>query len=296
VQQADLCTCPAPIGQGQLFETGSYRRETPPPVGARPPVETAASGHLGFWYRVTPEIFLGRRGVGPLLLALDTGVLIEFVDALLELNEAALMQQPPLYGADWVNAERSEAITDVVQLWYHRDVRFLISDIYLVDSKKPLSDERLRVRHRVIRELDFDCHGLRGGTEARLPFELSDDVLAAITSDTVGCCVHPDATSGVESFPAPPSSVNWPTWIRDKQLLADALQMGAHAFLTYDEQILKRAKAFERYGIKILAPFGLLSLLDDAGELEHEYSTLIDLDTLARIWKIAADASTEASS
>lgn len=283
------CACPVDPNQLGLFDADDYYEQPPPFGGPRPPVETAASGHLGFWYRFTPEVFLGRRGVGPLLVASDTDVLIEFVDALCELDEGPFLE-PPSFSGSWSGGERAPAVVDLIHLWYHRDVRFLISETYMIDSKKPLDEHRVRIRERVVKELYFDCFGLRGGVETRLPDILDDDLREAIALDETACPIHPRLPPIATRFAGPMADIPWPTGRRDRQLVADALGRGCHVFLTYDRGILKRAAAFARCGLAIMTPAELFARLDATDELYSWYSPLIDLDTLTRIWKISESA------
>ncbi len=283
----DRCTCPVDLGQLRLFESDRVAR----PVGSGstpdhpwPWIATSADGRVGFWYRRAPEVFFGRQGIGPLLLAADTSVLIELEVTLPYFSDGSLLHGPS-YADQWPSDDRALAIQDIVQLWYFRDVRFLIGDTYPADSIKPLSERRHRTRVRIFEELGFHTFGLRGGTEVCFDRLLEDETRRQIESEIPRCTVHPEvfADQGFESVDA---STTWPTGDRDRRLVAEALEAGAHAFITFDKGVLKRRASFERHGLSILAPQDLLRAMRRSGELSHPTSDLVDIDTLTRIWTI----------
>lgn len=253
------CTCPVPREQLTLFDPGP-RTETRSGVVPRPWVATSWGQHLGFWYRHTPAVFLGRRGLGPLLISLDTGVLIEFVDAVVELGEGRLLG-PASYARTAKGDDRLMEIWNLVQLWYHRDVRFLVGETYLVDARISLPLERRAVRERVIKELNFHTYGLRGGTEIILGDDIPSWLRDVINADVVGCPVHDRYAPTQEVFEAPTESAPWPTGRRDRELLEEALQVKAHVFLTYDDGILRRARDFAPSGCRSCTPHRCLRSL-----------------------------------
>ncbi len=133
---APRCLCPPPADQMSLFTDDGYAiPHIPRPWQPRAPVTTSHCGRVGFWYRQTPQLFLGRRGAGPLILAPDTNVLIDLLNNLEDVG--GLLGTPePIFRYDW--EDRLGAIHDLLQLWYWRDIRFWISELFVYDSRKPL--------------------------------------------------------------------------------------------------------------------------------------------------------------
>jgi hypothetical protein len=79
----------------------------------------------------------------------------------------------------------------------------------------------------------------------------------------------------------------------DGELVADALRLGSHVFLTEDRGILAESRLLFSWGISVLRPGELLDALEDAGELECElggpgYELAPDLLSLSRFYAIAA--------
>lgn len=122
-------------------------------------------GRVQFDYARAPRIFGGRQGHGPLLLAPDTTELIRLVDKFDDL-EGSFGFDGRLLRGEWTDP--THALGDLFAIWFWRDVRFLIPDGYLTNSRsKPLSAERLKSRRRVLDALRADLFA-RGGV-ARKP-------------------------------------------------------------------------------------------------------------------------------
>ena len=132
-----------------------------------PRVETSTCGRPGFWRPRTPAIFGARAGVGPLLAFPDTAILISLHQ---ELDEAGAFTLRAL----WSDQESPlDALRDLAQLWWWRDVRFRVSPTHLIDARKPMTPERKIARRAAVRELEQDFHD-RGGYE---PCLLNENVV-----------------------------------------------------------------------------------------------------------------------
>ncbi len=141
---APRCACPIGADQLPLFEVEALDSS---PVRQWPAIETSACGRIGFWYRRSPSLFLGRRGVGPLILCPDTSVLIWMLENLDAVEDGGFgVPAGPLIADTW--DQPLEAIRDLLQLWFWRDVRFFVGNAHLEDSRRPLSEARRRSRAR----------------------------------------------------------------------------------------------------------------------------------------------------
>jgi hypothetical protein len=240
-----------------------------------PPTETSSCGRLGFWRERTLNVFGSRAGVGPLLIMPDTSILIAIRDQLDQVEEAAGLIGNPLWSA---RDEPVDALRDLVQLWWWRDVRFVVSPIHLVDSRKPLSEVRQRAREAAVRELDRDYFE-RGGAEV----VVGNDVHL----DDEPCALHaiPPATLSSGSLEA--GKWRWPRGVRDRQLTQAAYDEGCHVFLTTDDDILRSHVSLFPRGLAILSPTRLLEELDESGELDVNTGgdfLFPDLSTLSRLY------------
>lgn len=110
----------ATIGSRLVSELSrGLRREFAPPSGT--PV--AEGPH--FVYQDNPRLFLGRRGRGPLRVAWDTNLLIDYFEhgrALWE-NKSLPELVPGTYG------EELEGLQIVMAVWILRDIRFYATAI-----------------------------------------------------------------------------------------------------------------------------------------------------------------------
>lgn len=219
-----------------------------------PRVETSNCGRPGFWRRRTPAIFGARSGVGPLLLFPDTTILISLHQELEEVGAFTLY-------ASWSDRnEPVDALRDLVQLWWWRDVRFLVSPTHLVDARKPMTSHQKIARHAAVRELGQDFRD-RGGHEP-----LIGDQHAV---EDRPCSLHCIPVGTMPAGSAPPViDPPLPRRGRDKQLVHEALSAGCHVFVTADKKILRCHKSFFGLGLAILSPAQLLEELDEVRELD----------------------------
>lgn len=276
-----------PIDQLALFDV---RADARVPVGAAmddssalvsrssfdwPRVETSACGRPGFWRPRTPAVFGVRNGVGPLLLFPDTAILISLHQELEELGAFTLY-------ALWSDRnEPVDALRDLVQLWWWRDVRFLVSPTHLIDAQKPMTQHQKLARCASVRELGQDFYD-RGGYEPIITDQ------GAIIEDRP-CVSHSFAVAATPGGSAAPvNDPPLPGRGRDKQLVYEALAAGCHVFVTADKKILRCHKSFVNRGLAILSPVQLLENLDEAGELadcENPWSSPApDISTLGRFY------------
>jgi hypothetical protein len=107
-----------------------------------------------FVYEAGPDLFLGRRGWGPLYIAWDTNLLLDYFQF-----GSALWQGDGLPDSlGQKHAEELEGLQLLLSLWVLRDIRFVILPDSIDDAKKQLSPER---RENRIRAFDEFASALR---------------------------------------------------------------------------------------------------------------------------------------
>ena len=211
-------------------------------------------GRMGFWREATPTVFGARTGVGPLLILPDTNILIDIRQEIAEIEGGTGFVVRP----NWSRRETAvDALRDLMQLWWWRDLRFVVSQTHLADSRTLLAPERARAREAAVRELERDYFE-RGGSEVFAP----DDLPLAS-----GLCPrHTPVSSPRPSAPAP-DEWRWPPHERDRELAQDAYNAGCHVFLTTEKKILRCHEALFQRGLAVLSPIQLIQELDATGEL-----------------------------
>ncbi len=246
--------------------------------GGWPPIETSHCGRVGFWRERTPFIFGNRTGIGPLVVMPDTNILIGIRDQLEEVEGALVVH--PLWSD---RKEPVDALRDLVQLWWWRDLRLAASPMHLSDSRKPLTEARRRAREDAVRELARDFFE-RGELEA----VVSDDLCV----EDRPCPLHAIPPMNVGCSSSLPQDRAWPRDELDRRLVRAAYDAGCHVFLTTDKDVLKSHASLFRHGLAILSPAELLEALDESGELDSTRGgdfLLPDLSTLSRLYAGFAD-------
>jgi hypothetical protein len=275
------CLLAGALGQLSFFDRDAYYSEDAGVYdgaatasediwSGRPAIETSYCGRFGFWRAQSPAVFGRRSGIGPLLIMPDTNILIGIRDNLDE-AEGGLILRPI-----WGDHERpTEALRELVQLWWWRDLRFAVSPLHLTDAPTPLTGERLRAREDAVRELEQDFLD-RGGRQAIVSDEWS------VTD--VPCALHaaPWITDSGRN-----RSWSWPKAKRDRSLVEEAYGAGCHVFLTEDRGVLRCHDSLFEKGLAIMTPGQLMTALDESGELEdtrHGDFPVPDLSALTRLY------------
>jgi hypothetical protein len=223
-------------------------------------------------------VFGNRAGWGPLLIAPDTNLLIHLVEAF-DAVESPFGIPTALPADD--HDDPVAALRDLFALWFHRDLRWVVSEQYLHDALKPLSEQRLADRRRVLDALHSDLVS-RGGIErASTEWDLTDDERATYER----WCAD-DEHSRTSATPFATRAENLlPGY--DRRLVGDALRQGCHVFLMEDRGTLKRADVLFGWGLAAMRPSTLLDRLDEAGTFPPDPSGLIpDLSSLAHFYAI----------
>lgn len=197
-----------------------------------------------FDYNRSAGLFLGRRGVGPLSVAWDTNLLIDYFNHGQSLWDATSM--PDL--VDGEHGEDLEALQVIMALWVVRDIRFHIAPSVIHDSKrKPLSDLETAKRR----------HALDRFTEAlTLAPTYSGNAEGVVAPGTL-LLPNAELERALLSVPAG----------NDRQLVRHAIKKGMHVFMTRDRGVLRSRSALRPFGLVPATPGDLLELLAEAGAL-----------------------------
>lgn len=269
----------------QLFDDAPFA-QAPPARPRREPDATAWCGglsHPQFEYDRARAVFGSRPGHGPLLIAPDTNLLIDLVDAFDQV-ESHFGLAGPLPRGD--HDDPVAALRDLFALWFFRDVRWVVDDEYLLDARKPLSPERRRGRERVVAALRADLAD-RGGLErATANWDLDADTRAELAA------WRADDEHRRRSAAALAPRIEALLPRADGRLVAGAVRAGCHVFLTEDRGILGRGPRLFAWGIAALRPGELLDRLEAAGELDSgraDNGGLVpDLRSLAHFYALPA--------
>jgi hypothetical protein len=249
-----------------------------------PRVETSACGRPGFWRPRTPAIFGARSGVGPLLVFPDTTILISLHQ---ELEAVGAFTLQPLWSD---RHDPVDALRDLVQLWWYRDIRFQVGPTHLIDAQNPMTPAREAARRAAVRELKHDFRE-RGGYEPCLRNVSVEDQPCALHSVPVRPATDPPMSSADPPLPKRG---------QDKNLVLEALDKGCHVFVTTDKKILRCHRYFMRLGLAILSPVQLLEEMDASGELDEcdtpTNSPVPDISALTRFYGAFASECFEESS
>ncbi len=214
--------------------------------GLKLPYDTQPPEGPYFNYGEGASLFCGRRGSGPLNIAWDTNLLLDYFEYGELLWEGESL--PSVVSAE--HGEELEALQLIVSLWVVRDIRFHILSGVLSDSKsKPLSEQRARQRINAWEEF-CSAIALMGDGEDRAGVEVTRSTPTRSDADVE----FMDALSRVPAG-------------NDRSLVAEALMSGMHVFLTRDKGVLGAASSFAPLGLLLASPQELLEHLGAAGAL-----------------------------
>jgi hypothetical protein len=169
--------------------------------------EVTLDGGLGFCHEAVPTL-LPAGYHGPLIVALDSNILID-----LEQHGEALINGQDL-GVQGRYGEQLSAIGAILEMWMLRDIRFIVTPRLRTDAKRP-SAKVLSKRGVAIAAL-----------AESLAFQLGDWTVPPPSERRLA------PVGAVAGLPAG----------ADRDLLLEAHAVGAHVFLTRDDQVIKCAK------------------------------------------------------
>jgi len=202
------------------------------------PAESPEGPH--FRYDTGPGLFLGRSGRGPLTVAWDTNLLLDYFEHGARMWAGASLPDgvPAEHGAEL------EALQLLISLWVLRDIRFVIPPAVVGDSRrKPLPVRRRARRMGAWREF-----------ESALALVAAPEVPAAPARTRL-------ASGALQAVLRPVPAGN------DRGLVEYALTHDAHVFLTRDKGVLAARQALAPFGLLLASPADLLEELSACGAL-----------------------------
>ena len=191
----------------------------------------------GFFYENCPEIFLGRIGYGPLRIAWDTNILIDYADFGDLMWEEDREFDPPISEARY--RDELVALDTIMQLWMMRDIRIRVPHRQIFDAQRELDEAEWELRERQVHHF-----------------------LAALR------CINLDTQilDNVQPFDALPEGSTSDEW--DESLVLEAIETGCHAFLTRDSRLCRRLDRMARQScLVIISPTNFRRALAAVGEL-----------------------------
>jgi len=210
--------------------------------------ETSEGG--GFQYEDCPKVFSGRNGHGPLRLAWDTNILIDYA----QYGHLVWADDEPDFPVEEKRyQEKLIALREIMNLWMLRDIRIRMPFRQIYDAKIRLGNKPEEFWEKKIEQF-------RKTQAIRLwQLEQFHSALSCISLDT-------EIDSSVKPFATLPDESTNDQW--DESLLEEAVATGCHVFLTGDRKLKKRLDrvASDSY-VAILSPTSLLDSLIEADEL-----------------------------
>jgi hypothetical protein len=264
----EICLCAGIPDQLALFEIDA---PAIPITWTWPEVTTDHTRRPGFWRLRTPDVFADRAAVGPLLIFPDTNVLITMYGNLDAIEHVGWLSGPHVEDS-W--EDEIDALRDLLQLWWWRDVRFCAGRWHLDDFRKPPPPPRRAALARAV-----DCFAqdyfMRGGNRTVLP--------EGVRPGEARCPLHPEREIATQPTMPPPARL--PRAQLDRKMVQAALDEGSHVFLTSDRKVLALHPRLMERGLAILTPRQLLEQLAASGELEPVHAELVpDLAALSAFY------------
>lgn len=212
------------------------------------PDDTSEGG--GFQYEDCPRVFSGRNGYGPLRLAWDTNILIDYA----KYGHLVWADGEPDFPVEGEHyQEELNALREIMNLWLLRDIRIRMPFRQIDDAKLRLDNKPEELWEKEIEKFS--------NTQATRLWQL-EQFHSALS------CINLDAEidGNVDPFATLPDESTNDEW--DESLLEEAIATGCHVFLTGDRKLKKRLDrmAHDSY-VAILSPTSLLDSLAEADEL-----------------------------
>jgi hypothetical protein len=190
-----------------------------------------------FVYASATAIFGRRRGRGPLFIAWDTNLLLDYFNF-----GSSLWQGRDL--PDHLEEEYTgelEGLQFLVALWVLRDIRFIILPATITDAKTKLTQKRRASRLNAFREFTSALQ------------LVSDDPPEVNLPSRDGLPVLPEKMLERAVSEIPPGF--------DRALVSSATRMGLHVFLTRDKGILRHRDTLRPFGLFLASPLDIFEEL-----------------------------------
>jgi hypothetical protein len=230
-----------------------------------PPADMHVVEGPHFVYEQNIGLFLGRRGRGPLRVAWDTNLLIDYFE-----HSCALWDGHPL--PDIVSGdygEELEALQVVMAMWVLRDIRFYIPTRALRDAKRKLSERQFGQRQQAFEAFAAALSLVGDTSEEREspPMILPESELER----------------ALQRVPAG----------NDRGLVEESVRQRMQVFMTRDVRVLRAAPALRPFGLYIATPGDLLEELSACGAIlclldpRFAYWPLPDTRRVAHLYRAA---------
>jgi len=194
-----------------------------------------------FIYESAPSLFQGRRGRGPLFIAWDTNLLVDYFEFGRALGEGDDLPDQ----RDEEYTGELEGLQFLIALWVLRDIRFMILPESVIDATKKLSLERRASRLKAFHEF-VSALRLVGYDSPKLDAPSRDGLLIL---------PEPFLQRAVAKIPQG----------FDRVLANSAARLGLHVFMTRDKRILSQRDALKSFGLLLASPLDLLEELIRCG-------------------------------
>jgi hypothetical protein len=197
----------------------------------------------GFCFNAIPDIALGHKGCGPLNIALDTSVLINFTKfGRLMLDDGLAIG---VGGAD----EDVLALGNLLSLWMSRAIRFHLSPLNVEDAKRSLADDQREEREQALFGLAaaITCHN-----GSNLDWSVRSDPSDQLELDLDLHSELQDITAGLPNG-------------YDRRLVREALAQERHVFLTCDKRLVNRSAKLAQFGLLVCLPSQLMAMFAKHG-------------------------------
>ena len=182
---------------------------------------------------VLPAIFRDPTGWGPMRVAWDTNILIDFATYLAVFPDGPF--EPPA-GLAENKTEELLALETFIEIWARRDIRLYLSGVQLHDGV--LTAER------------------RASRENQL-----EQVAAAVE------CLHLEEFGRMHDFG--PTRPDLPADLDplDAHVVSEALRLSCDVLLTRDRKVVQRAETIARLGLQVMRPTQWLDAMAEADQL-----------------------------
>lgn len=237
VDDSDLPPDPRFIQLSFPFQVRQVQPSPEPNHYSLAPVEDLYQEGGGFFYEDCPAVFLGRTGYGPLRMAWDTNILVDYAEFGHLMWEADDEFDPPISEPRY--REELIALDAILQLWMMRDIRVRAPERQILDAQRELDEAKWEMRAR-------ELHHFLAALQC---IELDKEVL-----------------QDVQPFDALPDGSSSDEW--DESLVQEAIETGCHVFLTRDTRLRRRLDRIARESFMVItSPSDLCRVLADAGEV-----------------------------
>jgi hypothetical protein len=235
-----------PMGSpGQLIlpgiDPGIYFEGTPSPTGFHPrsSAPTVLEDSGCFDYGRSPRIFLGRLGLGPLRIAWDTNILIDWS------HFGARLLREDVPGPPEVDINHRDDLAALAFLMngpmFTRDIRLIALSAQLKDFGRRVPSDKIDWRRRQLSEIRaaWQCLAFNEGAPAT-------------------------NAKARARWQAP-----WISQRLDRKLVEEAIMRGCHVFLTRNRDVLDHADHLSAIGLAASTPSELSNefLSSDAGNI-----------------------------